>query len=68
MMCHLTWHESFPASPPAQIWPSSIGPIEVAHWVEVTTGTETSNSLEDEEPPLEVVPQPYTCSMCCNAT
>ena len=68
MMCHLTWHESFPASPPAQIWPSSIRPIEVAHWVEVTTGTEPSNSLEDEEPPLEVVPQPYTCSMCCNAT
>ena len=55
-----TWHESLPASPPAQIWPPSMGPMEVAHWAEVTTGTPTSSSFDEDAPPEEVVPQPYT--------
>ena len=32
-------------------------------WVLVTTGTETSRSLEETWPPLEVVPHPYTCAV-----
>ena len=55
-----TWHESLPASPPAQIWPPSMGPMEVAHWAEVTTGTPTSSSLDEDAPPEDVVPHPYT--------
>ena len=43
----LTWHESLPASPPAQIWPSSRVPMVTAHSAWVTTGTLTSDYYDD---------------------
>merc|ERR1712165_249176 len=52
------WQASLFRAPPAQICPSSMGPMAVSQVALVTTGTSTSSRTEEEDPPDEVVPQP----------